>query len=150
MFERALEEDNSRYITWGNLAYAYKFGPAPEKAEASFRKAVELAEIAREIEPRDWWVLTDLAGYYAMLDDREKGLKLIDQVVAEEQQEPQLIAHIAETLEDLDDRERALVWVARAFDAGITPSRFENRPTLRELVADERYQQLVQEKFDYS
>jgi serine/threonine-protein kinase len=150
MFERALEEDNSRYITWGNLAYAYKFGPAPEKAEASFRKAVELAEIARKTEPRDWWVLTDLAGYYAMLDDREKGLKLIDQVVAEEQQEPQLIAHIAETLEDLDDRERALVWVARAFDAGITPSRFENRPTLRELVADERYQHLVQENFDYS
>ena len=148
MFERALEEDDSRYITWGNLAYAYKFGPAPEKAEASFRKAVELAEVARETEPRDWWVLSDLSGYYAMLNEREKGLALIDQVVAEEQQEPQLIAHIAETLEDLDDRERALIWVGRAFDAGITPSRFESRPTLRELIADKRYQTLVQERID--
>ena len=150
MFERALEEDDSEYYTWGNLAYAYKFGPAPEKAESSFRKAVELAEAVRATEPRDWWVLTDLAGYYAMLDDRETGLMLIEQVVAAPQQEPQLIAHIAETLEDLDDRGRALDWVSKAFDAGIEPSRFEDRPTLRELVADERYQHLVQENFDYS
>jgi serine/threonine-protein kinase len=146
MYERALEEDDSRFVTWGNLAYAYKFGPAPEKAEACFRKAVELGEALRETEPRDCWLLTYLAAYYAMLDDRERGLALIDDVVAEPQQEPQLIAHIAETLEDLDDRERALKWVARSFDAGVTPSRFEGRPTLRELVADDRYQQLVREK----
>jgi serine/threonine-protein kinase len=150
MFERALEEDDSRYITWGNLAYAYKFGPAPKKAEACFRKAVDLAEAYREAEPRDWWTLTYLAAYYAMLGDREAGLALIEQVVDQPQKEPQLIAHIAETLEDLDDRERALEWVARAFVAGISPARFENRPTLRELVADERYQELVRETFEFS
>jgi serine/threonine-protein kinase len=148
MFERALEEDDGVYYTWGNLAYAYKFGPAPEKAEGCFRKAIELAETIRESEPRDWWALTDLAGYYAMLDDRETGFALIEQVVAEPQQEPQLIAHIAETFEDLGDRDQALEWVARAFDAGLSSERFDERPTLRELVADERYQLLVQERND--
>ena len=96
--------------------------------------------------PRNWWALTDLAGYYAMLDDHEMGLILMEKVVAEQQQEPQLIANIAEAFEDLDDRERALDWVARSFDAGLSHERFDERPTLRDLVADERYQLLVQER----
>ncbi len=62
--------------------------------------------------------------------------------------DPQLMAQIAETFEDVGDRENALEWVARSFAMGISPSRFEIRPTLRELVADERYQQLVEESFD--
>ena len=41
------------------------------------------------------------------------------------------------------ERDRALSWVARAFSAGISPAQFEDTPTLRELVADHRYQQLV-------
>lgn len=150
MFERAVELDDSRYLTWGNLGYAYRFGPAPEKADDCFRRAVELAKDVLASHPDDLWTMTELAGYYAMLDQTEHGLELLDRVVNLHTVEPQLMAQIAETFEDLGDRERALGWVARAFAMGIEPSRFEIRPTLRELVADERYQELVKESFDQS
>jgi serine/threonine-protein kinase len=148
MFERAIDEDDSSYLAWGNLAYAYKFGPAPEKAEECFRKAVELGEEELDSDPQNLWLVTDLAAYNAMLGERQRGLELIEKAVAEEPQSPQLIAQIAETFEDLGERERALIWVGRSLDAGLSPERFEDRPTLRELVADESYQLLVQEKTD--
>jgi hypothetical protein len=56
-----------------------------------------------------------------------------------------VIGNIAGTWEDLGERDRALEWVGRAFDRGVLPSRFENRPLLRGLVADERYRALVRE-----
>ena len=150
MFERAIQEDDSLYKTWGNLGYAYRFGPAPEKADDCFRSAVELSNEALEAHPDDLWTMTELAGYYAMLDQPQLGRELLDQVVNGHTVEPQLMAQIAETFEDLGDRENALEWVARSFAMGISPSRFEIRPTLRELVADKRYQQLVLEAFDHS
>jgi tetratricopeptide (TPR) repeat protein/predicted Ser/Thr protein kinase len=146
MYERALKLDDTRYLTWGNLAYTYKFGVAPDKAEGCFRRAVELGEKAREASPRDPRVLADLASYYAMLDQRERGLVLLEQALAENPKESQLIALVAETFEDLGDRNRALDWVARSFEAGVSPSRFEGRPTLRGLVADERYRRLADER----
>jgi serine/threonine-protein kinase len=146
MFELAIEEDDSRYLAWGNLAYAYKFGPAPEKADGCFRSAIELAEEGLESTPDDVWIMTDLASYNAMVGEHERGLEMVERAVAAEPTEPQLIAQIAEAYEDLGDRERALEWVTRSFEADISPSRYEGRPTLRELVADERYQQLAKEK----
>jgi len=143
MLERALDKDDSRYLTWGNLAFAYKFLPDPEKAESRFRRALELAEKEHESSPHDLWVTVDLADYNAMLGDRARGRQLIDQVVAEGPTEPQLIAQIAEVYEDLGDRGKALVWVGRALRSGVSPARFESRPTLRELVADPRYHELV-------
>jgi hypothetical protein len=53
------------------------------------------------------------------------------------------MAAIAEAYEDLDDRVSALEWVKNAVRAGAPRSEFEDNPTLRDLVADERYQTLV-------
>ena len=44
--------------------------------------------------------------------------------------------------------DRALLWVARAFDAGVAPSYFKGQPPLRDLIADDRYQQLAEERGD--
>jgi hypothetical protein len=52
---------------------------------------------------------------------------------------------LGETYEDLGDREHALRWVEVALRGAVPPSRFENRPSLRTLVHDERYRQLVRE-----
>jgi tetratricopeptide (TPR) repeat protein len=143
MYERALKLDDSRFLNWGNLGYAYRFGPTPDKAGACFRKAAELAEKELEASPDDPWTTTYLAGYNAMLNRREKGLALLARVVKQNPTEKELIAQIAETFEDLGARNRALEWVARSFEAGESPSRFEGRPTLRGLVADEGFRRLA-------
>ena len=146
MYELALEKDQENYVLWGNLAYAYMFGDQSDQAEATFRRAVELAEAQRSQTPDDLWLCTQLADYHAMLGERSRGLDLIKEVVVAEPSDPRLIAWMAEVFEDLDEREPALEWVGRSFAVGVAPSRFEGRPTLRGLVADERYQALVEQQ----
>ena len=143
MYELALEEDRDNYMTWGFLAYSFMYGDQTDRAKETFRRAVELAEAGLLRAPDDLWIRTDLADYYAMLGERERGLSLLETVAEAIPDDPQLVGWIAEAFEDLDEREKALEWVAKSFDAGLTPSRFEGRPTLRDLVADERFRALV-------
>jgi tetratricopeptide (TPR) repeat protein len=143
MYERALALNDTDYALWGNLAYARRFGTEPEKARAAFQRAAAMGEARLRASPDDVSVATDLADYYAMLGEPGRGLTLIERVVAARPTDPQVIANVAECLWDLGDRTRAVEWVGRALEAGIPRSRFEGRPTLRDLVADERYRALV-------
>ncbi len=145
MYERSLATDDSSYKIWGNLGMAYRFGESPEKATAAFRRAVELGETRLGKAPGDLAVATDLADYHAMLGERERGLQIIDTVITANPTDPGLVADIAECLWDLEDHDRALEWVRKAFAAGVQRRRFEKRPTLHELVVDPRYRSLVEE-----
>ena len=44
---------------------------------------------------------------------------------------------------DLKEREAAFEWIGRALRQGGRRSRIESHPSLRDLVADERYQRMV-------
>ena len=143
MFERALAINDGDYRVWGNLAATRSFGEGSEPAEAPFRRALELAEVERQANPADAYVLCDIAGYHASLGERDLGFEAVESAAAAELTDPLLMVSIAETFEDLDDRERALEWVGRAFTAGVSPSEFGDNPTLRDLVADERYRSLT-------
>jgi serine/threonine-protein kinase len=143
MFEQALEIIDTDYAVWGNLGYAYKYGPRPQRSVEPFRRAIELAEEERFERPHDPELLVDLATYHSGLGDVERSLQLLDEAIALDPEDPPTIATIAGTFEDLGERERALEWVAKALEKGVKRSRFETRPSLRSLVADERYQRLI-------
>jgi tetratricopeptide (TPR) repeat protein len=143
MYELALEEDPDSYVLWGFLAYSLLYADQADRAEETFRRAVELAEEELAHAPEDLWVRTDLADYYAMLGEHTRGIELLDTVAEANPEDPQLVGWIAEVYEDLDEREKALEWVGKSLDAGLSPSRFEGRPTLRDLAADERFRALV-------
>ncbi len=144
MFEKAVELYDEDYLIWGNLAYAYRFGGSPEKASEIFKKASVMAQEVVQDDSTDTEALISLASYYAMLDDREAGLEYLRDAVAQDPTDPKLIASIAEAWEDLGDRENALLWIEKALSEGVRPERFNGRPTLRDLIADERYQKLVE------
>jgi tetratricopeptide (TPR) repeat protein len=78
-----------------------------------------------------------------MSGERERALELVERAVRLDPREPTVIATVGETLEDLGDRERALEWIGRALLLGVPRSHFETHPSLRGLVADERYQRLA-------
>jgi serine/threonine-protein kinase len=149
-FEAALELDDSNYVVWGNLGYAYQFGVEPDKANAAFERALEMAEKMRATDPDNHQHAVLIAGYHAMLGERERGLEVLQTVIDAEPTDPLYMSLIAEASEDLGVRDLALEWVERAFAAGEPRSRFEGRPTLRKLVADERYQALVETHFGAS
>jgi tetratricopeptide (TPR) repeat protein len=145
MFSRARDLKEDEYIVWGHLAHSYASGAEPEKAESAFRQAIELgtAEMARK--PYDLWIVIDVAGYHAMLDEQDRGVELLEIAIARDPVDPALTAAIGETFEDLGQRERAIEWIGKALSAGMPPAWFEGRPSLSQLLADERYQLLVGE-----
>ncbi|MEE4271297.1 MAG: protein kinase [Thermoanaerobaculales bacterium] len=143
MNERALAIDDGEYAVWGNLASARKFVGNTDRAAEDYRRAIELARSELEARGDDAEILTDLGIYYAAIGEKEQGLESLAGAAALDPQDPLIVARIAECYEDLEERERALEWVERAFSAGAPPEAFENNPTLRELVADERYQEIT-------
>ena len=146
-FRAALDLDADDHVLWG-LGVAYRNGVEPEKAYEAFARAAELAEERLLETPDDLNLAILLAGYHASLGEQGRGLEILDEVAAAGPTNPMTIAMIAEAFEDLGDRDRALDWVSRLFDAGVAPERFEGRPTLSRLIADERYQALVSKSTD--
>jgi len=142
-YKASIEMQPDNYVLWGNLAYAHKYGVEPDEAEAAFRRAIELASELYRKKPEDFTLAAVLAGYHAMVGEDQRGRELLDPVAAAEPTNPMIVPLIAETYEDLGERELALEWVSRSFDAGLPPSRFQDRPTLSRLVADERFRELV-------
>jgi len=143
IFEKSLELYPDSSLTWGNLAYSYASGADASRSEDAARKAIELAELELETTPDDPNLLCNLAGYHALVGEHDEGVELLERAIATDPQDPHVIGNIAGIWEDLSERDRALEWVERAFERGVLPSRFESRPLLRGLVADERYQRLV-------
>jgi serine/threonine-protein kinase len=143
MFEKSIDIDPDDGLTWSNLAYSYASGADTSKTEDAARRAIELNRSDLDTSPGDAELLCRLAGLHALVGETEQGIELLEQAVAADPQNPIVIGNIAGTWEDLGERDRALEWVERAFEHGVLPSRFENRPLLRGLVADERYRELV-------
>ena len=104
---------------------------------------MELAEEELIKTPDDPDLLAVLAGYHGMLGNQERGVELVERAIILAPPDPDEMATIGETLEDLGDRDRALEWIGRALRQGGRRSRIESHPSLRDLVADERYQRMV-------
>ncbi len=143
MYARALDRDETDYVIWGHLAFAYAYGAEPERAEVPFHRAIDIGNRKLQEDPENPELLSDLASYYAMIGERDQSLELQESALALRPADSAVLATIGETFEVLGDRDRALEWIGRALQEGMTAAELEKRPTLRGLAADERYLNLV-------
>jgi tetratricopeptide (TPR) repeat protein len=145
MIEKALELNDQSHITWLNLANAYYWMPGKrEEAYKIYRRAAGMAEAARKINPHDPYLLTDLAGYYAILGDSERTVSLLDEAQAIAPDDMWVMYRHGHALEQLGDRDEALEWIGAALAAGYQKKEIDRDPFLADLRADERFQRLEQ------
>ena len=72
-FEDASKLDAENYEIWGNLGDAYYWAPGMrERAAGAYRKALELGEEQRKVNPRDAHMLSYFAEYHAMRGQKDK------------------------------------------------------------------------------
>jgi len=88
-------------------------------------------------------VLSDLAGYYGVLANREKALPLIEQMLALAPNDTHILFHAGLTYEQLGERAKALQWLQAALDKGHSRQEVEHNPWLAKLRADARYKKLA-------
>ncbi len=146
-YELALHLNDNNYLTWGNLAAAY-FWIEGRKVEAidTYKHAIELAEEILKVNPKDPYVISALAAYYSDIGNKKKSLKLLKQSLDIAPDNLEIMFRAASTYENLGMRDNALLWIGKAIENGYSRSDIENQPELKQLVTDERYQQLLLDK----
>ena len=118
---------------WLNLAAGYDKAPGQrDRAPEAYRKAMELAEQERALDPNDGRLVIDMADCAGMLGDKPRALALTAEALklAPEQSEVQYMA--ADIYETLGDRTSALQCLERALRAGYQRTLLEDVAELRE------------------
>jgi serine/threonine-protein kinase len=144
LFERAVALDDRDYRLWQNLAGAYYWSSAERHhAPAAYEKAVELARVALEVNPRDAGVLADLAECEAMLGRSAAARASIASALEAASGDPNIEFRAAFVYEQLGDRDRALERIGAALRAGYPQREIDGHPGLGLLRQDHRYRQLL-------
>jgi len=140
-YRQALEIDAADWLAWGNLAFLYSWrddmGP---QATETFARAIQLAEGARNQNPRDPFVHSDLALYYAKTGQAELALQRIGTALTLSADSGEVQSAAAETYELLGQRDKAIDLAKRSLEMGYPRQRFLRNPEMADLLADPRMQ----------
>lgn len=140
-FEKALEIDDSDWLAWGNLAYVYSWmGGMDGQALENFDHAIGLAEAARQQKPRDPFVHSDLALYYAKTGRPELALQRLETALILSPESGEILASAAEVYELAGQRDQAVEMARKALEQGFPQQRLQRNPELAALRTDPRMQ----------
>jgi serine/threonine-protein kinase len=147
MFKKALEKSDDDYLIRGFLAESYYWTPKQrDKSQPNYQRAAKMAEKALEKNPNDPEILSRLASYYGRMEVRSKTLSMLERVTAIKNLTPEVMFLIANTYEQIGEREKALQWIKSALDKDFSLAEIENNPGLSELRADSRFQEILQNR----
>ena len=142
-YRKALEIDNTDWLAWGNLAFVYSWiDGMDQQAKETFERAIQLAETARQQSPRDPWVYSDLALYYAKTDQPALALQRVGTAITLSPESGEILAAAAEAHEIMGQRDNAIELVQRSLEFGFDRQSLRRNPNLSDLLADPRMQAL--------
>jgi tetratricopeptide (TPR) repeat protein/predicted Ser/Thr protein kinase len=146
MYARAMEASGGNYLVCGYLAECYFWIPGEsEKATEYYRRAIVLAEKEMEQTPDDVSLVSSLASYYERVGDETGARELLARAGDLGSTDPMVLLRIAETYEQLGERDRALKWVASALDRLNPAVKLDGFRGLAPLRSDARYRKLLRD-----
>jgi serine/threonine protein kinase/tetratricopeptide (TPR) repeat protein len=148
---RTLEEattlDARNYEIWGNLGDAYYWAPGMrEHAAGAYRKALELGEEQRRINPRDAHMLSYLAEYHAMLGEKQKAQLRIGEAEKLAPRDPEVLYYAAMVYVQAGDQKKTLDKLERAVAAGYPAAGVRDTPNFSVLENDPRFRALISQE----
>jgi len=118
-YEQSTRLDPQNYVLWGNLGDAYYWAPGRRaEAAAVYGKGIGLGEEKLRVNPRDAEVLSSLAMYHAMREERKPALDNLDAALRLSPKSPGLLFNAGITYQQLGDTPRALDSLEKAVAAG--------------------------------
>ena len=140
MDQKAVDINPQDYGSWGNLASAYQWSGAHDKAMQSYAKAISLGEAERQKNPDNAPLLVLLANYYASSGNSDLSLVRLRKALALAPEDPNVQYRAGETYEILGQRGQAIPLIARALAQGYQANEFEHSPELASLRVDPAFQ----------
>ncbi len=140
-YRQALEIDDMDWLAWGNLAFVYSWmnGMDPQATE-TFERAIQLAETARQRNPREPYVHSDLALYYAKTQQVELALQRLGTAIVLAPESANILAAAAEAYELIGQRDDAVEFARKSLELGFTSKQLQRSPELSDLLTDPRMQ----------
>jgi len=133
---KALELNDKDWRVWANLQLAYTLLKDNEKMRSARAKALSLLEQYASVNSQEAPVQSMLSTYYAEDKLREKALTSANAALALAPRDPDVLADLAETYDDLGDRKRAIQYARDSLKNGYTLTDLQERPALQGLLAD--------------
>jgi tetratricopeptide (TPR) repeat protein len=136
-YKQALSINDSDSLAWGNLAFIYSWlNGMDAKATETFEHAIALAEEARQQKPREAFVHSDLALYYAKTKQADLALQRLETALALAPESAEILANAAEAYELIGQRDQAVKFARKALALGFSRYLLQHNPELSELLSD--------------
>lgn len=143
-YEKAVALNDRNYELWGNLGDAYYWASEERsKARSAYQKAIELAKERISINPRDPTILSYMAQYYAMCDQRHEALNYINEALQIAPAGSDLLLTAAIVFNQIGDTAKALDYLEQAVKAGASRTTLRDTPNFDNLRTLSRFQQLA-------
>jgi tetratricopeptide (TPR) repeat protein len=136
-FKKALSLDSNDYRVWINYASVLdKLVGEENRAIITYRKAANMAEIQRNINPRNVEVLSNLATCYSFLGEKSKAQLLIDQALSISPKDLEVLVTAASIYDNMGERSIAVSYIAKAINGGYPLTQLKTYQDLTELLKD--------------
>ncbi len=145
-YEKAVRLDERLAASWGNLADAYYWQTGKQQEAAmAYRKAILLAEEQLKVNSNDAILLSYLAVHHAMLKENSAATASLERALALSPQSADVQLNAAVVACQLGDRSKAIIWLQRALQSGVSVDLVRNYPSFDVLHGNRAFQQLVAE-----
>ena len=142
-YRKALAINDQDYLVWGNLGSAYYYSGKRSESRGAYEKAISLAKLQLDINPRDGSVMGDLATYYSMLERRGEAFTYVEKALQQSgYNDPDLLFDVAMVHNQFGQTKEAIDWLAKTLAAGYSPSTVLNAPALDNLHSNPQFQSL--------
>jgi tetratricopeptide (TPR) repeat protein len=145
--EEATALDAKNYEIWGNLGDAYYWAPGMrERAAGTYRKALEVGDEQRKINPRNAHMLSYLAEYHAMLGEKQKAQLRIGEAEKLAPRDPEVLYYAAMVYIQAGDQKKSLDKLEHAVAAGYPAATVRDTPNFSVLQNDPRFRALISQE----
>ncbi|HET8668458.1 MAG TPA: tetratricopeptide repeat protein, partial [Terriglobales bacterium] len=143
-YSRAVQLKERGYVSWGNLGDAQYFSEGQRPASSgSYNKAIQLAEEAVKVNPKDAFALGSLAMYHAMLNQRSQADDYMRRALALQPAGPDVWWQASVVYSQLQRTDQTLAALQSALAAGLSSAYITSGPYFDNLSNDPRFQQLI-------
>jgi tetratricopeptide (TPR) repeat protein len=142
--EQALKIDPKDWLNWGNLGDALIQIPERRaEAKSAYQKAIELAELRLDVNPRDAFTLAFTADYYAMLDQKPEAIKRLIRALDAAPSDPEVLFRAAILYNHFEDTPKTLDFLTKSVAVGYSRTVIRDTPDFDQLKKIPRYQALI-------
>ncbi len=144
LMEKATELGPTRYLTWGNLADAYRWTPgSEEKSKEAFQVALRLVQQRLDSHPPDASARSSMAVYLAKTGQVPEAMSVMESLPAAAVERADIQFKMAVVAELAGRRVTALDHLEHCLRIGYAVNEVEADPELSSLRRDIRYQRML-------